>query len=76
MPINKYKKLIEKIINLSINEWQTFQENIKKKMYSTEIKQTESSTKTKSNANTNEEIPKVNSKVTESTNEKRQRSPT
>ena len=48
-------------------------------MYSTEIKQaeikqTESSTKTKSNANTNEEMAKENSKVTESANEKWQRS--
>ena len=39
------KKLIEKIINLNINEWPTFQENIKR-MYSTEIKQTEPSKKT------------------------------
>ena len=44
-------------------------------MHPTEIKQTEPSTKTKSNANTNEEIPKENSKVTESANKKRQRSP-
>ena len=74
-PIDKYKKLIEKIINLSImNEWATFQENIKR-MYSTQIKQTEPSTKTKSNANTSEEIPKENSKMTESANGKQQRSP-
>ena len=52
---------------------QHFQENIKR-MYSTEIKQTELSSKTKSNANTNAEIPKENSKVTESANEKQQRS--
>ena len=73
-PIDKYKKLIEKIINLSINEWPTFQESIKR-TYSTEIKQTEPCTKTKSNANTNEEIPKENSNVTKSANKKRQRSP-
>ena len=73
-PIDKNKKTRKKIINLSVNKWPTFQENIKR-MYSTEIKQTESSTKTKSNANTNEEIPKENSKVTVSANEKRQRSP-
>ena len=44
-------------------------------MYSTEIKQTEPSTKPKSNANANEEIPNENSQVTESANEKRQRLP-
>ena len=59
---------------MSINEWPTFQENIKI-MYSTEIKQTEPSTKTKSNDNINEEISKENSKMTESANEKRQRLP-
>ena len=59
---------------MSINEWPTFQESIKR-MYSIEIKQTEPSTKPKSNATTNEEIPKENSKVTKSASEKRQRSP-
>ena len=49
------------------------QENIKR-MYSIEIKQTKPSTKTKSNANTNEEILKENSKEIKFANEKWQRS--
>ena len=59
---------------MSISEWPTFQENIKR-IYSTEIKQTEPCTKTKLNVNTNERISKENSKVTQSANEKWQRSP-
>ena len=68
-PIDKYKKLIKKTY-----EWPTFQENIKR-IYLTEIKQNEPSTKTKLNANTNEEILKENSTLTKSANEKRQKSP-
>ena len=46
-----------------------------KQMYSTEIKQTEPSIKNKPDANKTVEIPKEISKVTESANEKQQRSP-
>ena len=38
--IDKYQKLIEKLINLKANEWLTFQENLKR-MHSTETKQSE-----------------------------------
>ena len=50
--ICKYRKLIEKLINLKANEWLTFQENLKR-MHSTETKQSEPCIKTKVNTNTN-----------------------
>ena len=68
--IDKYQKLIEKLINLKVNEWLTFQENLKR-MHSTETKQSESCIKTKVNTNTNTE---ENPKTTKQTKEKRQRS--
>ena len=69
--IDKYQKLIEKLINLKTNEWLIFQENLKR-MHSTEKKQSEACIKTKVNANTN---TVENPKTTEQTKEKRQRSP-
>ncbi len=69
--IDKYQKLIEKLINLKANEWLTFQENLKR-MHSTETKQSEPCIKTKVNTNTNTE---ENPKTTEQTKEKWQRSP-
>ena len=59
--IDKYQKLIEKLINLKANEWLTSQENLKR-MYSTEMKQSEPCIKTKVNTYTNTE---ENSKTTE-----------
>ena len=50
--LDKYKKLMEKLINLKANEWLTFQENLKR-MHSTETKQSEPCIKTKVNTNTN-----------------------
>ena len=64
--IDKYQKLIEKLINLKANEWLTFQENLKR-MYSTEMKQSEPCIKTKVNTYTNTE---ENPKTTEQTKEK------
>ena len=64
--INKYQKLIEKLINLKANKWLTFPENLKR-MHSTETKQIESCMKTKVNTNTNTE---ENPKTTEETKEK------
>ena len=69
--IDKYLKLIEKLINLKANEWLTFQENLKR-VHSTETKQSESCIKMKVNTNTNTD---ENPKTTEQTKEKRQRSP-
>ena len=68
--IDKYQKLIEKLINLKANKWLTFQENLKR-MHSTEMKQSEPCIKTKVNTNTNTE---ENPKATEQTKEKQQRS--
>ena len=63
--INKYQKLIEKLINLKANEWLTFQENLKR-MYSAEIKQSEPSIKTTVNTNTNtEENPQTTEQIKE-----------
>ena len=59
--INKYKKLIEKLINLKANEWLTFQENLKR-MHSTEMKERKPCIKTKVDTNTNTE---ENSKTSE-----------
>ena len=67
--IDKYQKLIEKLIYLKANEWLTFQENLKR-MHSTEMKQSEPCIKTKVNTNT---LKKTLN--TEQTKEKRQRSP-
>ena len=64
--INKYQKLIEKLINLKASEWLTFQENLKR-MHSTEMKQSKPCIKTKVNTNTNTE---ENHKTTEQTKEK------
>ena len=75
--IDKYKELIEQLLNLNTIEWPRFQENLKR-MYSTEMKQTKPCTKTNSDTYTNTyaEIPiEENSKMTEQTKEKRQRSP-
>ena len=69
--IDKYQKLIEKLINLKANEWLTFQENLKR-MHSTETKQSEHCIKTKVNTKTN---PEENPKTTEQTKEKGQMSP-
>ena len=69
--IDKYQKLIEKLINLKANEWLIFQENLKR-THSTETKQNELCIKTKVNTNTNTE---ENPKTTAQTIEKRQRSP-
>ena len=43
---DKYQKLMEKLINLKVNEWLTFQEKLKR-MHSTETKQIKSCIKTK-----------------------------
>ena len=59
--INKYKKLMEKLINLKANEWLTFQENLKR-MHSTEMKERKPCIKTKVDTNTNTE---ENSKTSE-----------
>ena len=64
--IDKYQKLIEKLINLKASEWLTFQENLER-MHSTAMKQTEPCIKTKVNTNTNSE---KNPKTTEQTKEK------
>ena len=64
--IDKYQKLIEKLISLKANEWLTFQENLER-MHSTEMKQSEPCIKTKVNTNTNTE---ENPKTTEQTKEK------
>ena len=69
--IDKYQKLIEKLINLKANEWLTFQENLKRK-HSTEMRQSGPSIKMKLNTNTN---TVENPKSTEKTKEKQQRSP-
>ena len=69
--IDKYQKLIEKLINLKANEWLTFQENLKR-MHSIEMKQSEPCIKTKVNADTDTD---KNPKTSEQTKEKRQRSP-
>ena len=69
--IDKYQKLIEKLINLKANEWLTFQENLQR-MHSTETKKSELCIKTIVYMNTNTE---ENPKTTERTKEKRQRSP-
>ena len=69
--IDKYQKLIEKLINLKANEWLIFQENLKR-MHSLEMKQSEPCIKMEVNTNTNTE---ENLKTTEQTKGKRQRSP-
>ena len=69
--IDKYQKLIEKLINLKTNKWLTFQENLKR-MHATEMIQSKPCIKTKVNTNTNTE---ENPKTTEQTKEKRQTSP-
>ena len=69
--IDRYKKLIEKLINLKANKWLTFQENCKR-MHSTETKQSKPCIKMIVNANTNRD---ENPKTTEQTKEKRQRPP-
>ena len=68
--IDKYQKLIEKLIDLKANKWLTFLENLKR-MHSIEMKQSEPCIKMEVNTYTNTE---ENPKTTEQTKEKQQRS--
>ncbi len=60
--IDKYQKLVEKLIKLKAYKWLTFQENLKR-MHSNEMKPSEACIKSKVNTNTNtEENPKTKEK--------------